>query len=122
MRIGISRPFLCICILTLQNPVSRKQCGEIFWSGGTSSGHNRWFDKSIQLISTTNGKTGLLGEHSMMDGMPMIGLADHITKTSYRDAQNKPYSSYQNDIYAEIEDIFEGVNLGASANECIEKG
>jgi carnitine O-acetyltransferase len=42
----------------------------LFLTGHLSSGHNRWFDKSIQLFVTENGKAGLQGEHSMMDGMP----------------------------------------------------
>jgi len=70
-------------------PVSRKQSSEVFWHGNVSSGHNRWFDKSIQIMCTDNGKAGLIGEHSMMDGMPMVRLADHITKTTYRIAKKK---------------------------------
>jgi carnitine O-acetyltransferase len=47
-----------------------------FLTGGLGSGYNRWFDKSIQLICTANGKAGLLGEHSMMDGtFEMVGAA-----------------------------------------------
>lgn len=57
--------------------------------GGLSSGHNRWFDKSIQIIVANNGKAGLLGEHSMMDGMPMVSLANHITATTYEQAQER---------------------------------
>lgn len=72
-----------------EEPVSREQCANIFWTGGLTSGHNRWFDKSIQIVCTKNGKAGLIGEHSMMDGMPVIGLADHITRVSYRDALQK---------------------------------
>jgi len=46
---------------------------------------NRWFDKSLQYIVTTNGKAGLVGEHSMMDGMPVVTLADKLATTSYAD-------------------------------------
>ena len=58
----------------------------------------------------------------MMDGMPIVGLADHITKTSYEAAQNKTYSDFPSDIYSEIEDIFEDVHLSTSVHECIGKG
>lgn len=99
----------------MQDPVSRKQCGEIFWSGGVTggatSGHNRWFDKSVQLLCTNNGKAGLLGEHSMMDGMPVVGLADHITKTSFRDAQNKSSGPIMGESDGDIENIFQGFDL-----------
>jgi carnitine O-acetyltransferase len=75
--------------LDSETPVSKKQCGNIFLTGGLSSGNNRWFDKSVQIMCTENGKAGLIGEHSMMDGMPMISFADHITKNSYDDAVRK---------------------------------
>mmetsp|Transcript_5013 Transcript_5013/g.10309 ORF Transcript_5013/g.10309 Transcript_5013/m.10309 type:complete len:714 (+) Transcript_5013:38-2179(+) len=73
-----------IC-LDEEEPVSKKQASEIFWTGGLKSGHNRWFDKSIQLVCTKNGKAGMNGEHSMMDGMPVVGYCDFITKRSYND-------------------------------------
>jgi len=69
-----------------EEPVSRDQCGALFWHGGLRSGRNRWFDKSVQLFVTDNGKAGMMGEHSMMDGMPVVGLADHITRSPYREA------------------------------------
>lgn len=72
-----------------EEPVSRRQISELLLHGGKKSSTNRWFDKSIQIICTNNGKAGLLGEHSMMDGMPMVGLADHVTKTSYAIAHSR---------------------------------
>lgn len=72
-----------ICLDENASPVSKRQGSEIFWTGGLASGHNRWFDKSIQLICTNNGKAGMCGEHSMMDGMPVVGYCDYITKKSY---------------------------------------
>lgn len=72
-----------VCLDENEEPVSKRQGSEIFWTGGLNSGHNRWFDKSIQLICTKNGKAGMNGEHSMMDGMPVVGYCDFITKKSY---------------------------------------
>jgi len=46
---------------------------------------NRWFDKSLQFIVTRNGKAGLLGEHSMMDGMPVARVAEMIASQSYKE-------------------------------------
>ncbi len=77
----------------IKEPVSRSECGNIFWTGGLSSGNNRWFDKSIQIMCTNNGKAGLIGEHSMMDGMPMIQYADYVTKNTYSDALQKSSAS-----------------------------
>lgn len=47
--------------------MSKRQCGNIFLSGGLSSGDNRWFDKSIQIICTENGKAGLVGGEFVKD-------------------------------------------------------
>ena len=49
-----------------EEPISRQECGVLFLSGDLSSGNNRWFDKSINLIVANNGRAGVLGEHSMM--------------------------------------------------------
>jgi len=81
----------CVLLnLDTTNPVSKAQCGRQYLYG---NGYNRWFDKSVQLVVCPNGKAGLIGEHSMMDGMPMIGLAKHIVNTSYEQALNES-SSY----------------------------
>jgi carnitine O-acetyltransferase len=70
-------------------PVSRQECGDLFWTGGLKSGGNRWFDKSIQIIVPNNGKAGAIMEHSMMDGMPIIVFADYITKMTYAEAKRR---------------------------------
>jgi carnitine O-acetyltransferase len=49
-------------------PQNLDEHSEMLMTGGTVSGENRWFDKSMQLIIANNGKAGLLNEHSMMDG------------------------------------------------------
>ena len=74
-----------LCLDEDEAPVSKRQTSEVLWTGGLSSGHNRWFDKSIQLVCTGNGKAGMAGEHSMMDGMPVVRYCDYITKHSYGD-------------------------------------
>ena len=69
-------------------PLSLQQCGINYWHGGKESGHNRWFDKSMQFVCTENGKVGFVGEHSMMDGMPAVNLCSHVVNTKYRDASS----------------------------------
>ena len=96
----------CACT---QEPVSRKQCSELFLHGNITSGNNRWFDKSIQIIVTNNGKAGFLGEHSMMDGMPMVGLANHITATTYAVAKQQSVENNSVPFNGGVENIFEGV-------------
>eukprot|EP00555_Chaetoceros_dichaeta_P004188 CAMPEP_0198260534 /NCGR_PEP_ID=MMETSP1447-20131203/9492_1 /TAXON_ID=420782 /ORGANISM="Chaetoceros dichaeta, Strain CCMP1751" /LENGTH=700 /DNA_ID=CAMNT_0043948229 /DNA_START=186 /DNA_END=2288 /DNA_ORIENTATION=- len=103
-----------------EEPISREQCANTFWTGGLSSGGNRWFDKSIQVMCTKNGKAGLIGEHSMMDGMPMIGYADYITKRKYADVEKTtskhlPSSSQTHDSVQNIfQDCISDINLGDS--------
>lgn len=72
-----------------ESPVSRQECGELFWTGGLKSGGNRWFDKSIELMVTNNGKAGLIAEHSMMDGMPVINFANFVTGVTYAMAKRR---------------------------------
>ncbi|KAI0315025.1 acyltransferase ChoActase/COT/CPT [Amylostereum chailletii] len=38
----------------------------------------RWVDKPIQLIVFDNGKAGIMGEHSVMDGTPTVTFCDTI--------------------------------------------
>jgi carnitine O-acetyltransferase len=88
-----------------ESPVSRQECGNLFWTGGLKSGENRWFDKSIEIMVTNNGKAGLIAEHSMMDGMPVINFANFMTSVTYRHAKRQ--SSYQHvALNPPVEDIF----------------
>jgi len=81
---------MMLCLDIDEEPVSRQELSHLLLHGVSRKGENkplnRWFDKSIQMIVAKNGKGGLLGEHTMMDGMPMVGFADHIAKRSHQDA------------------------------------
>jgi carnitine O-acetyltransferase len=85
-------------------PISRQECGDLFWTGGFKSGENRWFDKSIEIMVANNGKAGLIAEHSMMDGMPVINFADYVTKMTYAQARQKSVGG--DSIHGGVEDIF----------------
>lgn len=74
-----------VCLDEDESPASRRRGSENFWTGTRATGRNRWFDKSIQLICTRNGKAGMNGEHSMMDGMPVVRFCDFVTGESYAD-------------------------------------
>lgn len=106
-------------------PSSLDECAEMLLTGGSTSGSNRWFDKSMQLIIANNGKAGALNEHSMMDGMPVTAYADYITKATYVETKNKSESlglsnqttSYKaRDIFAEAFD-----QMGASVLTAMEE-
>lgn len=51
-------------------PQTRAEVGRALWHG---DGRNRHFDKAVQVVVFGNGKAGMIGEHSMMDGMPVRG-------------------------------------------------
>ncbi|KDN43950.1 acyltransferase ChoActase/COT/CPT [Tilletiaria anomala UBC 951] len=48
-------------------------------SGAGRAGHNRWFDKSINLVVEPNGRAGINGEHSPVDALIPSILADYAT-------------------------------------------
>ena len=39
---------------------------------------NRWVDKPLQFVVFDNGKAGIMGEHSVMDGTPTATLCDRL--------------------------------------------
>ena len=46
------------------------------WIGNAS---NRWYDKPLQFIVFSNGHFGFVGEHSVLDGRPILRLLDSVT-------------------------------------------
>ncbi|CAN0466711.1 unnamed protein product [Ascophyllum nodosum] len=67
---------LAVC-LDDSAPLTKSEVARALWHG---DGRNRHFDKSVQIVVFSNGKAGLVGEHSMMDGAPTIRLADFVMK------------------------------------------
>jgi carnitine O-acetyltransferase len=72
-----------ICVLCLDDtsPVTREEVGLSLWAGNF---RNRFYDKSLQFIVFENGKSGFLGEHSMMDATPNNRMCDFILKNEYK--------------------------------------
>lgn len=56
-------------------PVTLEERAHQYWHG---DGQNRWYDKPLQFIVNSNGTSGFLGEHSMMDGTPTHRLNDYV--------------------------------------------
>ena len=96
---------LLLC-LDDESPLSQKECADLFLTGNLNSGNNRWFDKSIQLFVTNNGRAALQGEHSMMDGMPVISLTNYITNQTYSDAKRKSGNQDVHSSSRKVESIF----------------
>lgn len=55
-----------------------------------SDGHNRWFDKSIQLIVCDNGRAGINMEHSGFDGHTCLRFAEDVFNYSVRTRCDSP--------------------------------
>lgn len=58
-----------------------------------------------------------MGEHSMMDGMPMVGLADHVTATTYAAATERCPQGTVEDTGCEVKNIFDEVNLSLQTSK-----
>lgn len=110
---------LVLC-LDNEEPVSYRHRALSYWHGGMQSGGNRFFDKSIQLAVSKNGKLGCIGEHSLMDGMPALGLCEFIKSETYQkqldsNEQDKPHVSPQG-----VMNIFQDAFSGLTDNDRIE--
>lgn len=57
-----------------------------------SDGHNRWFDKAIQLIVCENGRAGINMEHSGFDGHTCLRFAEDVFNHSVRTRCDSPSS------------------------------
>ena len=95
----------------LQEPETLTQACNEFWHGGATSGGNRWFDKSMQILVTKNGRIAYQGEHSMLDAAPTIAVIRRIIKTSYA-RLSKKFEDYgdvdQDYVEAGVTNVFEG--------------
>ena len=58
------------------SPVTLEERAHQYWHG---DGQNRWYDKPLEFIVNSNGTSGFIGEHSMMDGTPTHRLNDYIS-------------------------------------------
>ena len=72
-----------VLCLDQERPETASEAGQVFWHGNGASGCNRWFDKSIQLICTKDGRIALVGEHSLFDGSTPMLLCKQIQKNKY---------------------------------------
>ncbi|KDQ16150.1 hypothetical protein BOTBODRAFT_65067 [Botryobasidium botryosum FD-172 SS1] len=70
---------LIVCLDTEQ-PSSKVEFSKAIWHGGVEGGQlgNRWVDKPCQFIVFDNGKAGIMGEHSVMDGTPTVRMCDEV--------------------------------------------
>ena len=48
--------------------------------GSCYNGANRWFDKTVQLVVSEDGTSGLCYEHSCSEGIVVISLLENIIR------------------------------------------
>ena len=65
------------------------------WHG---NGRNRWYDKPCQFIVFDNGRSGFLGEHSMMDGTPTHRLNHYVLDVLARNKLDHGFLTPQSNL------------------------
>jgi NADPH:quinone reductase-like Zn-dependent oxidoreductase/aryl carrier-like protein len=68
-------------------PETSAERGRQFHCGGDTDAANRWNDKSIQFIVCSNGYSGTVGDHTMLDAMTLSELNDAIAVAIDSDIQ-----------------------------------
>ncbi|KAK7184383.1 hypothetical protein DPSP01_013833 [Paraphaeosphaeria sporulosa] len=57
-------------------PQTANERARQFHFGGERDAANRWHDKSLQFVVCSNGVSGMIGEHSMLDALTITELLD----------------------------------------------
>ena len=99
-------------------PESHRQRALRYWHGNASG--NRWYDKSIQLVVSNNGQLGYVGEHSMMDGMPTLGLVSYLQQETYQKQLQEQQDKEQEGpllIEHEVTNVLQEVMMSLSVDE-----
>ncbi|KAF9885007.1 polyketide synthase [Aspergillus nanangensis] len=65
-----------IVALDEATPLNATERARQFHFGGENDAANRWQDKSIQFVVCSNGVSGIVGEHTMLDAMTLNELLD----------------------------------------------
>ncbi|KAG9231687.1 Choline/Carnitine o-acyltransferase-domain-containing protein [Amylocarpus encephaloides] len=71
------------------SPTTAAGRGRQFHFGGESDAANRWHDKSLQFAVCSNGVSGTIGEHTMLDAMTMSELSEAIAAAISSDAHTE---------------------------------
>lgn len=72
----IDTALICLC-LDEREPLTLDEKVHVIFHGDVSESGNRWFDKT-QLVMCENMSCGFNGEHSQVDGQPMIGMVKEV--------------------------------------------
>jgi hypothetical protein len=64
---AIETALFAVCLDDAPVPLNPDESHYALFHNG--NGHNRWFDKPIQLIVSSNGRAGVNGEHTPADAV-----------------------------------------------------
>uniref|UniRef100_F6UEZ5 Choline O-acetyltransferase n=2 Tax=Ciona intestinalis TaxID=7719 RepID=F6UEZ5_CIOIN len=78
----IEQSIFILCLdKSLENEDDVTMAHQMLYGGGPEKNScNRWYDKTIQLIIGSDGKTGLSYEHSASEGIAVTALIEHLLK------------------------------------------
>ena len=110
---ALQRTILCLC-LDDTSPSTKEQCSRTLWHG---DGKNRFFDKSVQFVVCENGVSGMIGEHSMMDGAATLNMVNWVFDYLTEHESSMFDSVSVRDMCAR--DVLERVLIRASACRCL---
>jgi carnitine O-acetyltransferase len=103
------------------HPLTDREQALRYWHGNIRHSANRWFDKSIQLVMSQQGHLGLIGEHSMADGMPAVSFVEYLMereKSGDVNDNDNGSASTSMDSVAQVTNIFANAMApGKLANE-----
>ncbi|KAF9480551.1 carnitine acetyl transferase [Pholiota conissans] len=77
-----------VIALDSSHPTDPIHHSRALWHGDIVGGipvglRNRWVDKPLQFIVFDNGRAGIMGEHSVMDGTPTARMCDEVLDMLY---------------------------------------
>lgn len=71
----VETALFCVCLDHSPIPKTVTDHAKTVFHGNT--GHNRWFDKSLSIVVTNDGRVGVNGEHSPCDALVPAYLVDY---------------------------------------------
>lgn len=77
---AVETALLCLT-LAGDAPRDAREAGERLLHG---DGADRWFDKSVSLVVYPDGRAGLSGEHSVLDGTTVLAFAEAVLERAAR--------------------------------------
>jgi carnitine O-acetyltransferase len=112
---ALESSLLAIC-LDSETPQSMTEAGQQMLH---SDGRNRYFDKSIQLVVTPDGRSGVNFEHTAFDGHTILNFVEHLVNYNAQDVQEGAATSTSSGFVPPPQQLF--FNLSDKLKRSIEQ-